>query len=162
MIRDHVVMSCISSQLWQHVLQEKISLLNFSNAWTMELSDHQASKLGSFLHYDDSVNALSRSAIDQEDTSNVRNRETKWFRCRKSGQLANNKTCKVRSATCNSCQKVGYFDSECLFKSKINSVYEKKPKGIYYIDLSASESDSEFANNITPTYPPPKKKLSKI
>ena len=35
-------------------------------------------------------------------------------------------------------------------KNKIYSVDKKRPEGIYYIDLSASESDSEFANNITP------------
>ena len=56
----------------------------------------------------------------------------------------------MRSAYCNSCQKVGHFASECWSKNKINSVDEKKPEGIYYIDLSASESDKKFANNITP------------
>ena len=35
-------------------------------------------------------------------------------------------------------------------KNKIHSVDEKKPGGIYYTDLSAYESGSEFANNITP------------
>ena len=84
----------------------------------------------------------------------------KCFRCGKSGHLANNKICKVRSATCNSCQKVGHFASECQSKIKINSVNEKKPEGIYCIDLSASELDSEFANNITPKTEG--KKLSKV
>ena len=48
---------------------------------------------------------------------------------------------------CNSFQKVGHFASECLSKNKINSVHEKKPEGIHYIDLSASESDSKLTNN---------------
>ena len=48
---------------------------------------------------------------------------------------------------CNSCQKVDHFVSECQSKNKINSVHEKKPKGIHYIDLSASELDSKFSNN---------------
>ena len=74
----------------------------------------------------------------------------KCFKCAKKGHLANNKIYKVRSATCNSCQKVGHFASECRSKSKINSVDEKKLEGIYCIGLSASESESEFANNITP------------
>ena len=84
----------------------------------------------------------------------------KCFRCGKSGHLANKKICKARSATCNPCQKVGHFASECRSKSKITSVDEKKPEGIYYIDLSASESDSEFANNVTPKTEG--KKLSKV
>ena len=63
--------------------------------------------------------------------------------------MANNKICKTKTATSNPCQKVGHFASECRFKNKIISVYEKKPEGIYYIDLSASEAGSEFANNIT-------------
>ena len=61
---------------------------------------------------------------------------------------------------CNSCQKVSHFASECWSKNKINSVDEKKPEGIYYINLSASESDREIANNITPK--PEEKKLSKV
>ena len=83
--------------------------------------------------------------------------EMKCFRCGKSGHLANNKVCKMRSATWNSCQKVDNFASECRSKNKINSVDEKKPEVIYYI---ASESDSKFANNITPKTEG--KKLSKV
>ena len=45
---------------------------------------------------------------------------------------------------------MGHFSSGCRSKNKIISVYEKKPEGIYNIDLSASEADSEFANNVTP------------
>ena len=107
----------------------------------MELSEHQASKMESFQQHDDSINATKRLAIDKKDTSNDRNRDMKCFRCGKSGHLANNKICKLRSAA---------FASDCRSKSKINSIDEKKPEGIYCIDLSASESDSEFANNITP------------
>ena len=103
-----------------------------------------------FQQHDNSINDTKRLAIDKKDTSNDRNSDMKCFRCKKSGHLANNKIYKVRSATCNSCQKVGHFGSECQSKSKINSVDEKKPEGICCIDLSASESDSKFANNITP------------
>ena len=116
----------------------------------MELSDHQPSKMESFQQHDDSINATKRLAIDKKDTSNERNRDMKCVKCGKKGHLANNKIYKMRSATCNSCQKVGHFASECRSKSKMNPVDEKKPEGIYCIDLSASESDSEFANNITP------------
>ena len=79
-------------------------------------------KKESFQQHDDSINALRRLAIDKKDTSNDRNRDMKCFRCRKSGHLANNKICKVRSATCNLCQKVGHFAPECHSKNKINSV----------------------------------------
>lgn len=47
-------------------------------------SDHQASKMESFQQHDDSINAIKR-AIDKKDTSNVRNRDMKCFRCEKSG-----------------------------------------------------------------------------
>ena len=104
----------------------------------------------SFQQYDDGINVTKRLAIDKKDTLNDRNRDMKCFRCWKSGHLAINKICKARSATCNSCQKVDHFASECRSKSKINSVDEKKPEDIYCIGLSASESHSEFANNITP------------
>ena len=66
-----------------------------------------------------------------------------------SEHLAKNKICKARSATCNSCQKVGHFTSEYGSKNKINSVDEKKPEGIYYIHLSACELGSEFVNSNT-------------
>ena len=56
---------------------------------------------------------------------------------------------------------MGHFASECRSKNKINSVNEKKPEGIYYIDLSASEYDSEFANNMTPKFEK-QKKISKL
>ena len=82
----------------------------------------------------------------------------KCFRCGKSGHLENSKIFKARSATCNSCQKVDHFTSECRSKSKINSADEKKPEGIYCTDLSASEPDSESENNITPKIE--RKKLS--
>ena len=52
------------------------------------------------------------------------------------------------------------FSSECRSKNKINSVDEKRPEGIYYIDLSAFESYSECENNIT--LKNEGKKLSKI
>ena len=91
--------------------------------------------------HDDSINATEKLAIDKKDTSNDRYREMKCFRCGKSGHLANNKICKARSATCNLCQKVGHLASECRPKNKTNFVNEKKPEGIYYIDLSAPESD---------------------
>ena len=136
MIRDHVVMSCVDFSL--ELLQ------------TIELSDHQASKMESFQEHDDSINATKRLAIDKKDNSNDRNRDMKRFMCGKSGHLANNKICKARSVICNPCQKVGHFALECQFKSKIISAYEKKPEGIYCIDLSVSESDREFANNIIP------------
>ena len=71
-----------------------------------------------------------------------------WRREKKT--LVNNKICKTRSTASNSCQKVDHFASEGRSKNKINSVDEKKPEGIYYIDLNASESDSKFANNLTP------------
>ena len=45
---------------------------------------------------------------------------------------------------------MGHFISKCRSKNKINFVDKKKPEGIYCINLSASESDSEFANNATP------------
>ena len=38
----------------------------------------------SFQQHDDSINAIKR-AIDKKDTSNVRNRDMKCFRCEKSG-----------------------------------------------------------------------------
>ena len=38
----------------------------------------------SFQQHDDSINAIKR-AIDKKDTSNVRNRDMKCFRCGKSG-----------------------------------------------------------------------------
>ena len=41
------------------------------------------------------------------------------------------------------------FQSVALKKKK-NFVDKKKPEGIYWINLSASESGSEFANNVTP------------
>ena len=41
------------------------------------------------------------------------------------------KICKARSATCNSCQEVGHFASECRSKNKTNSVDETKPEDIY-------------------------------
>ena len=126
----------------------------------MELSDHQASKMESFQQHDDSINAIRKLAINKKDTLNDGNKEMKCFRCGKSGHLANNKICKVRSATCNSCQKVSHFASGCQFKNKINSVDETKSEGIYCIDPSASESDSKFANNITPKSE--EKKLSKV
>ena len=53
--------------------------------------------------------------------------------------LVNNKICKTRSTASNSCQKVDHFVSEGRSKNKINSVDEKKPEGIYYINLNASE-----------------------
>ena len=84
----------------------------------MKLSDHQASKMENFQQNDDGVNAIRRLAIDKKDTSGDINREIKCFRCWKSGRLANNKICKVRSATCNSCQKVGHFTSDCRSNSK--------------------------------------------
>ena len=43
-----------------------------------------------------------------------------------------------------------HFISKCRSKKKINFVDKKKPEGIYCINLSASESGSEFANNVTP------------
>ena len=46
--------------------------------------------------------------------------------------------------------KSGPFFSGYRSKNKIISVYEKKPESIYNIDLSASEADSEFSNNVTP------------
>ena len=55
---------------------------------------------------------------------------------------------------------MGHFASECRSKNKTNSVNEKKTEGIHYIDLSASESDSEFANNIAAKTKG--KKLSKV
>ena len=61
-----------------------------------------------------------------------------------------NKIYKTTNAICNSCQKVGHFISKCRSKNKINFVDKKKPEGIYCINLSASESGSEFANNVTP------------
>ena len=118
-------------------------------AQTLELSDHQASKMESFQQHDDSINAIRRLAIDKKDTSNDRKKGMKCFRRRKSEHLANSKICKPRSATCNLCQKVGHFTSECQSKNKINSVEEKKTEGIFYIDLSVSERDNEFENNIT-------------
>ena len=56
--------------------------------------------------------------------------------------------------------KVGHFASECRSKNKINSVDENKLEGIYYIDLKAAESDSGFANNVSPKTEG--KKLSKV
>ena len=99
MIRDHVVMSCASSRLWRRLLPEKDLCLELLQtiARTMELSDHQASKMESFQHQDDSINAIRRLAIDQNHTSNDRNREMNSFKCGKSGHLANNKICKVTS-----------------------------------------------------------------
>ena len=79
-------------------------------------------KKESFQQHDDSINAMRRLAIDKKDTSNDRNRDMKCFRCGKSGHLANNNICKVRSATCNLCQKVGHFAPECQSKNKKNSV----------------------------------------
>ena len=67
----------------------------------------------SFQQHDDSINATKRLAIDKKDTSNDGNRDMKCFRCGKSRHLANIKICKARSPTCNSCQKVGHFASEC-------------------------------------------------
>ena len=46
--------------------------------------------------------------------------------------------------------KSGPFFSGCRTKNKIISVYEKKPESIYNIDLSASEADTVFSNNVTP------------
>lgn len=57
----------------------------------------------------------------------------------KKKNLVNNKICKTRSTASNSCQKVDYFASEGRSKNKINSVDEKKPEGIIYINLNASE-----------------------
>ena len=37
----------------------------------MELSDHQASKMESFQHQDDSINAIRRLAIDQNHASKM-------------------------------------------------------------------------------------------
>ena len=120
-------------------LSLSFSLLNFSKQLpgqcNYQIMRHQKGK------HDDSINATEKLAIDKKDTSNDRYREMKCFRCGKSGHLANNKICKARSATCNLCQKVGHLASECRPKNKTNFVNEKKPEGIYYIDLSAPESD---------------------
>ena len=99
MIRDHVVMSCVSSRLRRRLLPEKDFCLELLQtiARAMELSDHQASKMESFQHHDDSINATRRLAIDKNHTSNDRNREMNSFKCGKSGHLANNKICKVAS-----------------------------------------------------------------
>ena len=67
-------MSCISSHLRQCLLREKdipLELLQ-TIARTVELSDHQASKMGSFQQHDDSINATKRLAIYKKDTSNNR------------------------------------------------------------------------------------------
>ena len=96
MIRDHVVMSCVSSHLRLRLLREKdlsFELLQ-TNGRPMELSDHQTSKIESLQQHDDSINAIKRLSIDKKDTSNDRNRETKCFRCRKSSHLSNNKSVK--------------------------------------------------------------------
>ena len=50
----------------------------------MKLSDCHASKMENFQQHDDSINAIRRLAIDKKDTSNDRNRLTKW--CEKSGK----------------------------------------------------------------------------
>ena len=135
-------MSCLSSRLRQHLLREKNLALELLQTFvrTTELSHHQASKMESFQQHDDSINAERRLLIDKKVTSNNRNGKTKWFRCGISRHLANNKICKARNATCNSYQKVDHFASECRSEHKNTK---------YYIDLSTSESDSEFANNIT-------------
>ena len=39
---------------------------------------------------------------------------------------------------------MGHFSSDSQSKNKINFVDEKKPEGIYYIDLSASEWNSNI------------------
>ena len=83
---DYIVVSIGLSCLWLQLLQEKDlshELLQTTSP-LMKLSDCHASKMENFQQHDDSINAIRRLAIDKKDTSNDRNRLTKW--CEKSGQ----------------------------------------------------------------------------
>ena len=106
-IRNHVVMSCDSSRLQQCLLWKKD--LSLSLELLQTIAQTMVLSMESFLPHDNSINAIRRLEI----TLNDRNREMKWLRCRKSGYLENNKIFKARSITCNLCQKVGHFVSEC-------------------------------------------------
>ena len=122
-IRNHIVMSCNSSRLHQKDLSVgNRSLCAYCGkriylSWTSPNNCTDNGIINGKGEYN-SINAIRRLEI----TLNDRNREIKWLRCRKSGYLGNNKFFKERSITCNLCQKVGHFVSECWCKSKINSV----------------------------------------
>ena len=84
-IRDHVVMSCVSSRLrWRLLWEKNLSLeLHQTIARRVELSDQQTSKMESFQQHDDSINAKKRLAIGKKDTSNDINRTWNAFGAKK-------------------------------------------------------------------------------
>ena len=68
MIRNHVGMSCVSFRLRRYLLRENNLSLELLQtiAQTIELRDHQTSKMESFQQHDDSINATKRLTIEKK------------------------------------------------------------------------------------------------
>ena len=165
MIRDHVVMSCVSARLRQRLLREADLTLEklMTLAHSMEVSEIQAKtmkkdltkEVNAVYHnqapYRDKLRYGLLTTKPRYDTSNIT-----CYHCGKQCHIANDSTCPANRAKCSKCSKIGHFGTTCKSTKHDDNhksrAHPRKPdRPVYYVDLSQSDSDADEAVNVIST-----------